>query len=441
MARALVPGGRAWVNTAVSVPRPDAGGRMGRAGKRRVLLARGWADALELGGGLRWSTRWRGPRCGARAWRGGRGSPRRRRTSAATTSRSPWPAGTAGNASRRRAWRTGGTRSGGWAALCSTVWPCAPGRRPRTGGHPAPLPVELARRCIRLSTWPGEMVLDPFAGSGTTLVAARQLGRRAIGIERSERYCELAVDRLAQTASTSKAPPDARDVVCTGAAWRPTVRPGAVQPLDGSDVADPTTRRLAHRAAAAGRRPGGRPRPADLGPWPTAVAVAAAGMWWGLRAWARFEHRTRPAQARHRARPAGPAAGGEHVGVRPGPGRGGGRLPGPVRTGGGPAMTTRRPWRGVGAGAGQRRPPQLAPPGPLGLVARPPPHPRRPRRPGRAGRGGARAARPAAAVAVVTVVLVVWWRAHPAASTAPAAGSCWACGARSGPMGSGGAPP
>jgi site-specific DNA-methyltransferase (adenine-specific) len=56
----------------------------------------------------------------------------------------------------------------------------------------------VARRCIRLSSWPGETVLDPFAGSGTTLLAARQLGRRAIGVEASERYCELAVERLAQ---------------------------------------------------------------------------------------------------------------------------------------------------------------------------------------------------------------------------------------------------
>jgi site-specific DNA-methyltransferase (adenine-specific) len=60
--------------------------------------------------------------------------------------------------------------------------------------------VELARRCIRLSTWPGEVVLDPFAGTGTTLLAARQLGRRAIGIEISEDYCAQAVDRLAQGA-------------------------------------------------------------------------------------------------------------------------------------------------------------------------------------------------------------------------------------------------
>ena len=90
----------------------------------------------------------------------------------------------------------------GWVAgracapRCGTIAPAA--RVP--GGHPAPFPVELARRCIRLSTWPGEVVLDPFAGTGTTLVAARQLGRRAIGIEASEAYCAQAVDRLAQGA-------------------------------------------------------------------------------------------------------------------------------------------------------------------------------------------------------------------------------------------------
>jgi site-specific DNA-methyltransferase (adenine-specific) len=92
-------------------------------------------------------------------------------------------------------WRDG---VGGWAALCSTVWNLRPEHRD-SDGHPAAFPLELARRAIRLSTWPDETVLDPFAGSGTTLRAARQLGRRAIGIETSERYCELAMTRLAQT--------------------------------------------------------------------------------------------------------------------------------------------------------------------------------------------------------------------------------------------------
>jgi site-specific DNA-methyltransferase (adenine-specific) len=86
---------------------------------------------------------------------------------------------------------------GNWPALCRNVWRIAPGASAGSE-HPAVMPVELAARAIRLSTWPGESVLDPFAGTGTTLLAARQLGRRAVGIEVSERYCELAVKRLAQ---------------------------------------------------------------------------------------------------------------------------------------------------------------------------------------------------------------------------------------------------
>ena len=86
---------------------------------------------------------------------------------------------------------------GDWPALCRNVWRIAPGASVRSE-HPAVMPVELAARAIRLSTWPGETVLDPFAGTGTTLVAARLLGRRALGVEVSERYCELAAKRLAQ---------------------------------------------------------------------------------------------------------------------------------------------------------------------------------------------------------------------------------------------------
>lgn len=60
--------------------------------------------------------------------------------------------------------------------------------------HPAPFPVELARRCIESTN--AKIVLDPFMGSGTTAVAAEDLGRNWIGIEQSKRYCEDADERL-----------------------------------------------------------------------------------------------------------------------------------------------------------------------------------------------------------------------------------------------------
>jgi site-specific DNA-methyltransferase (adenine-specific) len=63
-------------------------------------------------------------------------------------------------------------------------------------GHPCPKPVSLMRRLIR--DLQGQTILDPFMGSGTTLRAAKDLQRRAIGIEIEERYCEIAANRLAQ---------------------------------------------------------------------------------------------------------------------------------------------------------------------------------------------------------------------------------------------------
>ncbi len=62
--------------------------------------------------------------------------------------------------------------------------------------HPAPFPVELPRRCIRLFAYTTDIILDPFSGSGTTLVAARKEQRKCIGIEISKEYCNLAVQRL-----------------------------------------------------------------------------------------------------------------------------------------------------------------------------------------------------------------------------------------------------
>lgn len=63
-------------------------------------------------------------------------------------------------------------------------------------GHPTQKPLGLMRELVTLFTDPGETILDPFAGSGTTLLAAKQLGRKAIGCEISEAYCKVAVERL-----------------------------------------------------------------------------------------------------------------------------------------------------------------------------------------------------------------------------------------------------
>jgi site-specific DNA-methyltransferase (adenine-specific) len=70
--------------------------------------------------------------------------------------------------------------------------PAAPGR------HPCEKPLPLLRHMIEASTRPGNLILDPFAGSGSTLDAARQTGRPAIGIEKDERWCEYAARRLSQ---------------------------------------------------------------------------------------------------------------------------------------------------------------------------------------------------------------------------------------------------
>lgn len=64
--------------------------------------------------------------------------------------------------------------------------------------HTTQKPLELLLSLVDLFTDPGETVLDFVAGSGTTLVAAKSLGRRAIGVEMEERYCEIAARRLAQ---------------------------------------------------------------------------------------------------------------------------------------------------------------------------------------------------------------------------------------------------
>jgi site-specific DNA-methyltransferase (adenine-specific) len=70
---------------------------------------------------------------------------------------------------------------------------------PKKGDHPNVKPVALGAHFMRLHTKPGDIVLDPFMGSGSTLVAARQLGRRAVGVELSKRWCRKAAERLEVT--------------------------------------------------------------------------------------------------------------------------------------------------------------------------------------------------------------------------------------------------
>lgn len=77
-----------------------------------------------------------------------------------------------------------------------SVWQFPP-ESARRVGHPAPFPVELPRRCIELYTFSGEVVLDPFMGSGTTAIASMQTGRTFVGYETSADYRDLACRRLA----------------------------------------------------------------------------------------------------------------------------------------------------------------------------------------------------------------------------------------------------
>ena len=69
-----------------------------------------------------------------------------------------------------------------------------------TRAHPAPYPIELAERLVRMFSFVGDTVLDPFMGTGTTTVAAAQWGRNSIGVEVDEHYFRLAQDRISADA-------------------------------------------------------------------------------------------------------------------------------------------------------------------------------------------------------------------------------------------------
>ena len=186
-AKALVSGGRAWVNVAPVVPVRD--------GRGRISLLRLWEDALfaaglDISDYVSWPTQGRGPSTAWGSWQSPSSPNLRGEWEVIIAAfKETWqreaPAGF-------KDWRD---ENGGWTSLVSNVWRMQPEQR---NGHPAPLPLDLPTRAIRLSAWPGETVFDPFCGSGSTLRAAKDLGRKAIGVEISERFCEQAARRLSQ---------------------------------------------------------------------------------------------------------------------------------------------------------------------------------------------------------------------------------------------------
>jgi len=89
----------------------------------------------------------------------------------------------------KKRWVTQDTR------LKKNIWPMTNGR---SLGHPAPFPEALARDHVATWSNPGDLVLDPFSGSGTTCKAAKTLGRQFIGLELSPEYCAIAEQRIAQ---------------------------------------------------------------------------------------------------------------------------------------------------------------------------------------------------------------------------------------------------
>ena len=84
-----------------------------------------------------------------------------------------------------------------WLTWTNGLW-TFPGASARRTGHPAPFPEELPRRLIKLFSWPGDTVLDPMVGSGTTCRVAHRHGRCAIGFDIAVEYVELARRTLSE---------------------------------------------------------------------------------------------------------------------------------------------------------------------------------------------------------------------------------------------------
>lgn len=193
--RVLEEGGRCWLNVQHTVPMiPRARDRtanvQGRGREERMNLLQLWADVAEdVGLKYRDTVAWvQDAHDGQAAW----GSWLR---PSAPNLRGGWEAILVLYKTRWKRTRPVGTPAGylapqwlveneyegSWMSLVRNVWNM---RTRRLASHAAVFPDELVRRCVLLSTWPGEHVLDPFAGSGTTARVAQALGRVGIGVDR-----------------------------------------------------------------------------------------------------------------------------------------------------------------------------------------------------------------------------------------------------------------
>lgn len=81
-----------------------------------------------------------------------------------------------------------------------SIWQVQPESAKKVG-HPAPFPVELAKRVIKLYSYVDDVILDPFMGSGTTCIAAKENGRHYVGFDISPEYCQIAKERIVKVAA------------------------------------------------------------------------------------------------------------------------------------------------------------------------------------------------------------------------------------------------
>ena len=86
-----------------------------------------------------------------------------------------------------------------WIEYTKCIWDIMPELNRKKIGHPAPFPKEIPERLIKLHSFIGDTILDPFAGSGTTGVSCKNLNRNYILIEKDDTYCGIIKNRLSQT--------------------------------------------------------------------------------------------------------------------------------------------------------------------------------------------------------------------------------------------------